>query len=108
MQPNVPISRVRSLVWTTASQAPPARPQPTLAPLEASERNRSNKFKELSPPHAHSPKKSQSPKLQSPWCHSGSEPDRPGAGDRGRTGSNQPGPPLPLVKEVTHIAPPHA
>eukprot|EP00962_Isochrysis_galbana_P009073 scaffold2522_cov121-Isochrysis_galbana.AAC.1 len=40
------------------------KPQMTLAPLEAFETSLSNEPKEVSPPHPHSPKDSQSHKLQ--------------------------------------------
>eukprot|EP00962_Isochrysis_galbana_P006331 scaffold1708_cov117-Isochrysis_galbana.AAC.5 len=65
----------------------PEKPQPTLAPLEASERNLSNEPKELSSPpaQAQAQRRANLPKLQdarSPWGHSGTVGARPGAGDR--------------------------
>eukprot|EP00962_Isochrysis_galbana_P028918 scaffold9196_cov110-Isochrysis_galbana.AAC.4 len=72
----------------------PKNPQPTLAPLEASERNLSNEPKELSSPPAQ-PKEepiSQNPiRVGSQW-----EPDQ--GQEIGDRGSNQRGPPLPLAK----------
>src|SRR6056297_1024961 len=73
----------------------PKNPQPTLAPLEASERNLSNEPKELSSPPAQpkeEPISSQTPiRLGSQW-----KPDQ--GQEIGDRGSNQRGPPLPLVK----------
>eukprot|EP00962_Isochrysis_galbana_P021870 scaffold6460_cov130-Isochrysis_galbana.AAC.7 len=74
----------------------PKNPQPTLAPLEASERNLFNEPKELSSLPAQ-PKEepiSQNPiRVGSQW-----EPDLYQGQEIGDRGSNQRGPPLPLVK----------